>query len=242
MNVSLSKRGYDAYSRAMTSVTQRLRRAGTSRGLRHALKVVQLEWALNRRHRRSARILCKSIAGKSELLLHLGCGPNLRPDWINIDLFAPNADAQLDLREDWPFSSGSASRVYSEHVFEHFEYPIEVRHFLGETLRVLKPGGAMDVGVPDTEWPLTAYGDASDEYWRLAKEVWHPPYCETQLDHINYHFRQAGEHKYAWDALTLTNELQKAGFVSIERRVFDPSLDSESRRLGTLYMRARKST
>jgi predicted SAM-dependent methyltransferase len=226
----------------MTSVTQRLRLAGTSRGLRHALKLVQLEWTLNLRHRRSVKKLRESIKGKSELRLHLGCGLNLRPDWINIDLFAPNADAQLDLREDWPFTTGSVSRVYSEHVFEHFEYPVEVRHFLAETLRVLKPGGTMDVGVPDTEWPLAAYGDDSNEYWRLAKEVWHPPYCETQLDHINYHFRQEGEHKYAWDSATLTNELQKAGFVSIERRVFDPSLDLESRRLGTLYMRARKST
>jgi len=172
----------------------------------------------------------------------LGCGSNPKPDWINIDLFAPSSDAQLDLREDWPFTANAASRVYSEHVFEHFEYPVEVRHFLAETLRVLKPGGTIDIGVPDTEWPLTAYGDSSNEYWKVAKAVWHPSYCETHLDHINYHFRQGQEHKYAWDAVTLTNELQKAGFVSIERRVFDPSLDLESRRLGTLYMRARKPT
>jgi predicted SAM-dependent methyltransferase len=196
---------------------------------------------INRRHRRSVKKLLESINGKSELRLHLGCGPNLKPDWINIDLFAPNADAQLDLREDWPFPTDSASKVYSEHVFEHFEHPVEVRHFLAETLRVLKPGGTMDIGVPDTEWPLTAYGDDSDEYWRLAKSGWHPPFCETKLDHINYHFRQEGEHKYAWDAATLTNELQKAGFVSIERRDFDPSLDLERRKLGTLYVRAKKS-
>ena len=100
----------------------------------------------------------------------------------------------------------------------------------------------MEIGVPDTKYPLRAYGDDSDEYWRLAKALWHPPYCETQLDHINYHFLQEGEHKYAWDDATLTKELQKAGFVSIEARVFDPSFDLESRRLYTLYMRARKST
>lgn len=98
----------------------------------------------------------------------------------------------------------------------------------------------MDIGVPDTEWPLTAYGHDSDEYWKLAKSEWHPSSCETQLDHLNYHFRQMGEHKYAWDATTLTNELMKSGLVSIERREFDPKLDSESRRIGSLYMTALK--
>ncbi len=226
----------------MMSIVQRLRRRGTSRGLRHALRLVQLEWTLDRRHRRSVRKLRESIQDKSELRLHLGCGTNLRPDWINIDLFAPDADAQLDLREDWPFANESAAHIYSEHVFEHFAYPLEVAHFLQETLRILKPGGVTDIGVPDSAWPLTAFGDDSDEYWRLAASEWHPAYCRTQLDHINYHFRQDGQHKYAWDAQTLTNALHQAGFVSIERRDFNPSLDLESRRIGTLYMRASKPT
>lgn len=225
----------------MASVAHRLRCAGTSRGLRNALKLVRFEWTLNARHRRSVKKLRALIKGKSELRLHLGCGPNLKPGWINIDLFAPHADAQLDLREDWPFMTDSVSYVYSEHVFEHFEYPLEVKHFLAETLRVLRPGGTMDIGVPDTEWPLKAYGDDSSEYWRLCKVLWHGHgQCETQLDHINYHFRQSGEHKYAWDAATLTSQIHKAGFVSVDRRVFDPFLDMESRRSGTLYVRARK--
>jgi len=80
----------------MTSVAQTLRRAGTSKGLRHALRLVQLEWILNRRHRRSVKKLRDSMRGDSELL---------KPGWINIDLLDPNADAQLDLREDWPFTT-----------------------------------------------------------------------------------------------------------------------------------------
>lgn len=217
-------------------------KARTSKGLRHALRLVHQEWILNRRHRRAIKKIYKSIKRKTGLQLHLGCGDNLISGWINIDLFEPNADAQLDLREDWPFASNSASRVYSEHTLEHFEYPLEVRHFLAETFRVLRPGGIMDVGVPDTGWPLAAYGDNSNDYWRLSRELWVPDYseCETQLDLINYHFRLEGEHKYAWDAETLTKELRRAGFVSIEQREFDPSFNLESRRFGTLYMRAQK--
>lgn len=34
--------------------------------------------------------------------------------------------------------------------------------------------------------------------------------------------------------------LERAGFVQVNRRDFGPALDSESRRIGTLYMKARK--
>lgn len=171
--------------------------------------------------------------------LHLGCGPNVRSGWLNVDLSHPRAELRLDLREPWPFPDGSVSFIYSEHVFEHFEIHREVPHFLSESLRVLKAGGVFDVGVPDTAWAIRAYGNVNDEYWRLAK-YWHPTDCETQMDHINHHFRQGVEHKFAWDEETLTRTLEIRGFRNVLRREFDPSLDTESRRAGTLYMRGNK--
>ena len=172
-------------------------------------------------------------------MLNLGCGENRRQGWLNIDLFDPAADLQLDLRRRWPFPDGSVAYIYSEHAFEHFEFYEEVPHFLAESLRVLQSGGVFDVGVPDTEWPLCGYGNPNHDYWPFAP-TWHPTSCETQLDHINYHFRQDGQHKYAWDEKTLARSLRRAGFGSIVRRSFDARLDSESRRKGTLYMRAIK--
>lgn len=211
-----------------------------SRGFRDAVNLAVMEWKLYRLHRRSIQKARDLAAAASELRLNLGCGPNLRSGWLNIDLTHSKSDVQLDLREVWPFENNSVTRVYSEHVFEHFDFPAEVQHFMAESLRVLKPGGIFDVGVPDTAWPLKAYGDDTDRYWHLAKTRWHPAYCKTHLDHINYHFRQAGQHKYAWDEPTLARVLRAFGFESIQRRAFDPALDSESRRIGTLYMRARK--
>lgn len=213
-----------------------------SKGLRQALRSVRVESDLNSRHRRSLSRVLSVTAAKSELKLNLGCGPNVKAGWVNIDLFDPNAELQLDLREPWPFAAGSVSHAYSEHVFEHFLFPDEVTHFLAEALRVLKSGGMIDIGVPDTAWPLKAYHDPSDEYWKLAKtDWWHPAYCQTRLDHINHHFRQGGEHKYAWDEETLAAKLAEAGFVSVKRREFDSALDTESRRAGTLYMCAKKA-
>jgi hypothetical protein len=79
----------------------------------------------------------------------------------------------------------------------------------------------------------------NDDYWAFAPTV-HPESCQTQLDHINCHFRQGEQHKYAWDEETLAKALERSGFVYIERRGFDPELDSEVRKTGTLYMRAIK--
>jgi predicted SAM-dependent methyltransferase len=212
----------------------------TTYALRHAIRDLGTECRLYFHHRSAVR-KAPQFLGVQSLKLNLGCGPNRRPGWVNIDLFHPGTDLQLDLRRRWPFPDGSVAYVYSEHAFEHFEFYQEVPHFLSESLRVLQNGGVFDVGVPDTEWPLQAYGNPDHDYWPTTLR-WHPAGCETQLDHINYHFRQGEQHKYAWDEETLRRSLQNAGFTCITRRPFDAALDSESRKTGTLYMRAIKAT
>jgi hypothetical protein len=73
-----------------------------------------------------------------------------------------------------------------------------------------------------------------------ARQLWHGPWCDLPLHQLNYHFRQGTEHKYAWDFETLASVLAKAGFINIERRDFDASVDDEKRR-GSLYVRAQKA-
>jgi predicted SAM-dependent methyltransferase len=210
----------------------------TTYALRFAVHQLIQEFTAIPRHVLSARKV-RSLVNGQPIKLNIGCGPNARPGWLNIDLFDSRAQLRLDVRKPWPLPDGSASYVYSEHVFEHLEFYGEVPRFLAESFRVLRPGGVFDVGVPDTEWPLLGYGNPNHEYWKFAPTV-HPESCKTQLDHINYHFRQGEQHKYAWDEETLGVTLESAGFTSIERREFNPELDSESRKTGTLYMRAVK--
>ena len=81
--------------------------------------------------------------------LHLGCGPNILPGWLNADIDYPQADILLDLREKFPFPNDYFDFVYSEAVIEHLQYLGETKLFLDETLRVLKPGGAVSVVAPD---------------------------------------------------------------------------------------------
>jgi predicted SAM-dependent methyltransferase len=211
----------------------------TTYTLRRAIRDLAQESSLYYHHWSATRKVHRYLRALP-LKLNLGCGPNTKLGWLNIDLFDSAADLQLDLRRRWPFPDNSVVHIYSEHSFEHFEFSQEVPHFLAESLRVLQNGGIFDVGVPDTEWPLRGYGNRDHDYWPFAPK-WHPGDCETQLDHINFHFRQGEQHKYAWDEETLARSLRRSGFVSICRRSFDPVLDTESRKIGTLYMRAIKT-
>jgi predicted SAM-dependent methyltransferase len=115
--------------------------------------------------------------------------------------------------------------------------------FLSESYRILESGGLFSIALPDTKWPLLDYAGVSEQSFFSAAEVhrWHPQdWVKTRLDHINYHFRQEGEHRYAYDFETLRLAMESAGFIDVKERDFDPTLDTEARRVGTLYAEARK--
>ena len=211
----------------------------TTAGLRSAIKNVIQELKISREHRKGLN-KARQFQGQGHWKLNIGCGTKIRDGWLNIDI-SPRADIILDLRERLPFSDNSCSAVYSEHFLEHLEYPNPAKSFLKECFRVLEPGGLFGVGVPDTEWCIAEYSDLRQEgYFAIAKERWHPSWCETEMEHINYHFRQDGEHHFAYDFETLSKALTGAGFREIHRRGFDPALDSEDRKLGTIYVSATK--
>lgn len=225
--------------RGMMSVRESIK-AHMSTGLKRAIRNALDEFAIQRRHHASVKRV-KQLSANSQLKLNVGCGKNIKSGWINIDLFSKAADFHLDVREDLPFPDEAASFVYSEHFFEHLEFPEQAMKFLRESWRVLIPGGVFSVGVPDTEWPLRAYVTGDEEYFRFARGAsWYPKWCNTRMHTVNFHFRQNAEHKYAYDFETLARVLDESGFVSIARRPFNSNLDSEARRIGTLYVDARK--
>ncbi len=213
--------------------------ASSTSGVRQALRALRAELRTQRVHRGGLR-RARSLTRSRNLNLNLGCGANRKDGWINIDLTAAEADLHLDLREPLPFRPGSAAVIYSEHFFEHLEYPGEATRLLHESIRVLAPGGLFSVGVPDAGRIVRAYVLGDEEYYRLGGARLHPEWCDTRMHNLNYTFRQAGEHRYAYDLETLQRVLQSAGFVGVHERDFEPALDSEERRVGTVYVDARR--
>ena len=156
----------------MTRLVRQLR-ARLPVGLRRTAHLAGREVVIYQRHRRGVWSARKYASAKS-LKLNFGCGPNLKPGWLNIDIDAPGADLTLDVRKTIPLADGSAQTIYSEHFFEHLDYPYDTTKFLRECLRILEPAGTFRVVVPDTEWPLREYVDRTKTGYLTEAMKWHP--------------------------------------------------------------------
>jgi predicted SAM-dependent methyltransferase len=228
-------------------------KARFSRNVWRAIRDVRYEFYLQRLHRASMKKAAR-LARVRPLRLNLGSGFQPRPGWINVDL-SNHADLQLDLREPLPFPDDSVRAIYTEHFFEHLSYPnlddetawqletpehpSEGLTFLRECRRVLEPGGTFDIVVPDAEGIIREYVFRHEQPFP-QHAWWGPKWCDTPLHCVNYVFRQGREHKYAYDEETLEGMLVRAGFADVARRPFDPTLEAENHRIGSLCVRARK--
>lgn len=183
----------------------------------------------------------KIFRGKTNIKLHLGCGYAYKPRWVNVDI-SGKYDLFLDLRGTLPFDDLSATYILSEHFLEHLRYPDEVMTHLKECYRILAPHGVFRIGIPDSRWAIENYLQGPNSHWLKAdkKYHWHSLSCVTPMDHLNYHFRQNGEHLYAYDFETVKRILQIAGFTHVHRSKFDPSIDTDVRKVGTLYVNSTK--
>lgn len=79
------------------------------------------------------------------LKLHIGCGPDQWPGWINIDTYP----APLSMAATWhlPFSDASVSHIFVSRLPEALFFPIEIRQFFMDLRRILVPGGVLEVAL-----------------------------------------------------------------------------------------------
>lgn len=103
----------------------------------------------------------RALAAPSKLL-NLGCGRQVHPAWVNVDLAAHDPlILPHDLRQPLPFADASFTVVYHSHVLEHLPRR-SAPPFLAECFRVLEPGGIIRVVVPDLEGIVRLYLSALD--------------------------------------------------------------------------------
>jgi len=193
---------------------------------------------------------------------NLGCGPQLLPEFINVDHYwRPGVDICWDMTRGLPLRSDSLRGIFSEHCIEHFTFE-ELLKWLMECRRVLKPGGIIRLITPDLEQFIDAYTrkrkDPKSRYFPYEETVcWNN--IRTRAIHINRIFYQghlnmrkqrffhSGHHSIL-DFETLSAFLLKAGFTSIVRSSFMEGtdqrlvIDTPSRQEESLYVEAQNPT
>jgi predicted SAM-dependent methyltransferase len=181
---------------------------------------VLLPWRLQR---------IRSLRKLRDVRVNVASGPFPLTGFINLDLNQCLPEVvPWDCRWDLPFDDNSIAGIRAEHFFEHLETKEELPSFLRDCLRVLKPGGALRVIVPDAERYLRAYTrDDLSGFIELAAPIPFPKELPTKLDVVNHVFHQGGEHRWAYDFETLSYRLRSSGFGQIERMSYRKSLDPE---------------
>ena len=84
--------------------------------------------------------------------LHLGCGKDIKPGYINVDcVLFEGVDLALDLNQlPYPFKDDEFDVIELHHVLEHLHNEIQV---LEELYRIAKPDGKVIISVPyGAEW------------------------------------------------------------------------------------------
>lgn len=89
------------------------------------------------------------------LRLNLGCGEDIRPNWVNVDN-RPGCGANRlhDLNRALPWDRGAAREILLCHALEHV---VSWDQLLDECARVLAPGGKITIRVPDFEEAIRLY-------------------------------------------------------------------------------------
>ena len=95
-----------------------------------------------------------------EVKLNLGCGHDIREDYINVDMFNPMAEVQADVL-NLPFEDNYADEVVASHIIEHISWRKQVDLY-EEFFRVLKPGGKLLLSYPEFEKCVKSFLENKD--------------------------------------------------------------------------------
>lgn len=114
-----------------------------------------------------------TAATVTAMRVELGAGENPHPDYdLHLDLLPLPGIAVLGRLEQLPFADGSLTALRANHVLEHQSWEL-VDATVAEWARVLSPGAALEVGVPDArllaaQWAKGELTTQEANYWILG--------------------------------------------------------------------------
>lgn len=151
-------------------------------------------------------------ANESDLFcVQLGCGPNIIPGWLNLDL------PHFDITKPLPWGNNELDALFLEHVIEHITGP-QVYSFLEEAYRVLKPGGVLRLAFPDI---VRIARDSTPKYINFLHDCgWTDgsPQSGIKCVVVNH------GHQTVWSAETLKIVIDSVGF---ETKIWTPGVSEK---------------
>jgi len=167
--------------------------------------------------------------GKAERRLELGPGPKRIPGFETLNVIGGRqVDYVADATRRLPFPDGVFDTLYASHILEHVAW-YKTEQTLAEWVRVLKPGGSLEVWVPDGLKIAEAFVDAekradtafeADGWWRYNEDrdpcAWFSGRVFSYGDgtgrvgHFNWHLAAFSERR-------LKTLMSAAGLVNVQR-------------------------
>ena len=140
------------------------------------------------------------------LRLHLGCGDNILPGYLNVDLYNPKADARDDVSRLDGYEPGSVGEIRAELVLEHLGYE-DGRRALRHWRELLCRGGKLDLVVPDILFSIRR--------WLAAYESDDPSWHDYHYHLWGLQTAEGQYHRWGFTERSLTRALADAGFAQI---------------------------
>ena len=147
----------------------------------------------------------------SPLKLHLGCWKRFLPGFVHIDLADfPHIDYRRSVDDLSIFEDDSVDFIYASTVLEYFSFK-QAPQVLQEWCRVLKPGSAIKIAVPDFE-SMISYYKKTGRVLDLQGLIYGSMSIPTPDGNS-----QSFGHKMLYDFKLLKQLLEQNGFKSVGR-------------------------
>lgn len=209
-----------------------------SRRILHAVgepfRVTAFSVQRDRELKSRTRIISRYLDALGEKKLHLGCGRNIMPGWLNTDIYTTQGSdvCFVDATVPLPFNDQSFNYAYTEHMIEHIPYESGL-FLIGECFRVLKPGGVLRVATPNLQRILSLYDptptDAARRYmdWSMQRHM--PTLGPATPAFVINNFFDSWGHRFIYDPNALKNAFTKVGFTDVSQQDVSQSQHSSLR-------------